>query len=219
MAWTLVQKSSVPGTNSSGASAQPSLGAASAAGSLLVAVVGDTDEAAAVSTASGWQRGVHATQAFAGSADIWFYPDNPGGITSLTFTDGGANLADSWMAEFTTAGVAGAMLEAAGTGTATGTTCPVTADEASTAGDLAICMFGQSAGGGTWTAPSGWSLLGSDAGSAYGNAWSGYLLSAPAGTELVTGAYSLSGQWAGAVALFSASPPAGASGSFMSFFA
>jgi hypothetical protein len=220
MTWTLVQKSSAPGTNSAGSPAVPSLGSASTAGNLLVAVVTDADEADTVTAPSGWLSAVLATQAFAGSAGIWYYPDNPGGITSASFAASGSNIDDTWLAEFTAPGVAAAMLDSAGAGTASAADCTVTATSASAAGDLAVCIFGMTATGNTWSPVAGFTLIGDDSGMSFGTAWAGYLLSAAGGTLAVTGHSNLSGEWAGAVATFSASGvTAVRTGAFAAFFA
>jgi hypothetical protein len=220
MTWTLVQKSSAIGVNTTGASAAPALPGSSASGNLLVAVITDADEASTVSGPSGWTLAIQGASAFAGSAGIWYYQDNPGGISSATFTDSNSNLADSWMAEFTVSGVAAAAPDTVGTGTASGSsTCTATATGASTAGDLAVCIFTETLfGAPTWSTPSGWTLLGDDSGTD-GGAWSGYLLNASAGTLSVTADSGVSSSWAGSVATFSAGgAPVVHAGAFAAFF-
>lgn len=222
MAWSLVQKSAAPAFGGGGGNA-PTLPGASTAGNLLIACVIDTDEASTVSTTSGWDLVIQGTQAFAGSAEIWYYPNNPGGISSATFTDTTGNLGDAWLAEFTISGVAAATADSSGTGTAAGSTsCTATEFGPNAGGDLAIAVFSQLAFGSiTWATPSGWSLIGSDASS--GTAMCAYLLSAPAGTLSVTGsATGSSSQWSASVATFSAAgggSPAVNTSAFMAFFA
>lgn len=205
MVWTLVQKSSAPGTNSSGTSAAPALPGGSTAGNLLIAVVTSLTEPDTISGPSGWVQAVKGQQSSAGTASIWYRANNPGSVSSATFTDSASSLADSWMAEFTISGAAGALLATSGTGsTSSGTTCTATATSSNPAGALAVCIFDQQVfGAGTWTTPSGWTLLDDDSGS-IGFGWAGYQLSAASGTLSVTGQHSLSGAWAGAVATFTA---------------
>lgn len=220
MAWTLVQKSTAPGTNSSGASVAPAIATGSAAGNLLVAMITSVNDPDALSGPSGWAPVVQGVQATGGTANLWCYLDNPGGISSATFTDTASALEDSWMAEFSTSGVSGAGVDSSGTGsTASGNSCTATASSANSAGDLSVCIFQNFVFGGTWSTPSGWTLLGDDVG-ANGFAWSGYQLSAAAGTLSVTGHFSNVGWWAAAVATFSATggAPAVNTGAFFSLF-
>lgn len=220
MAWTLVQESASAG------SGDASVGSASTAGNLLVSCIIDADEASTVTAPSGWVKAVQGAQAFAGSAGIWYYPNNPGGITSVTFSDTTGNLDDGWMAEFTTSGVASAALSTTGTGTqSASSTCPVTAAGANPAGALAISAFTEEGFSLiTFSTPSGWTVIGSDVTSGSGGALAAYELSASAGTLSVTGALGSGspGSWAGALATFSASgggSPAVSSSAFMAFFA
>lgn len=198
MSWSLVQKTASPGTSGAG-----TLPGSSAAGNLLIAVLSGFTDPDTISGPSGWTQAVQGVQASTGIASIWCYRNNPGSISSATFTDSASALQDIWMAEFTTAGAAGASVATSGTGSASAArNCTATASSANASGDLAICMFNEFVFGGTWSTPSGWTVLGSDAG---GNGWSfsGYQLSAAAGTLAVTGAASQSGAWAGAVVTFS----------------
>jgi hypothetical protein len=222
MAWTLVQKSASP-TFGGGGTVEPTLPGASAPGNLLIGCVCDIDEASTVSAPSGWETAAEGMQAFAGSAGIWYYPDNPGGISNATFSDTTSNLGDAWLAEFTISGVAAAALDSSGTGSSgSGTSVPATATGANAGGDLAIAVFGEFVLSTiTWATPSGWTQIGNDASS--GDAMCAYLLSASAGTLSVTGATASgpAGQWAAAVATFKAGggSPAVNAGSFMTFFA
>lgn len=223
MAWSLVQKSPAP-TFGGGASVDPTLPGASAAGNLLIACLVDADEGSVVSAPAGWELAVQGTQAFAGSTEIWYYPDNPGGISDASFTDTSGDLGDAWLAEFTISGVSAAALDSSGTGsTGSATSCAALATSANAAGDLAIAVFSESVFSGiTWGTPSGWTQIGSDTGTE--DAMCAYLLSASAGTLSVTGSTTGSaGQWSAAVATFSATGGGGGgavnAGSFMAFFA
>lgn len=224
MAWSLVQKSGAPGSNSGGASVTPSIPGASTEGNLLIAVMTGVNDPDTLAGQSGWSQVVQGAQATAGTASIWWYAANPGGITSATFTDSAEALEDSWMAEFTTNGLPAPTVDSAGTGSTSGaTSCTATATTANSADDLAVCVFNTFVFGGTYTTPSGWTLLGDDLG-ANGFAWSGYQLSAAAGTLAVTSHFSNSGEWAAAVATFTTSGGGGgggpvvSSGAFFSLF-
>jgi hypothetical protein len=222
MTWSLVQKSAAP-TFGGGSTVDPPLPGASAAGNLLVACIVDADEASTVTGPSGWQMAVQGTQAFAGSTGIWYYPDNPGGISNASFADTSGDLGDAWLAEFTISGVSAVTPDSSGTGsTGSATSCAATATGSSAAGDLAIAVFSESVFASvTWGTPSGWTPIGSDTGPAI--AMCACLLSAPAGALSVTGATTggPSGQWAAAVATFSVGGGGLTvnAGSFMSFFA
>jgi hypothetical protein len=64
------------------------LNAPSTAGNLLVAIVADSDTAdpsPVWGAPEGWQRVTETQQPGDGTAAIFFYPNNPGGISSVTF--------------------------------------------------------------------------------------------------------------------------------------
>ena len=61
---------------------------ASTAGTMLVATVNSDPTATAFTAPAGWVSAVSINQPTAGRVEIWYYPDNPGGITSATFTTG-----------------------------------------------------------------------------------------------------------------------------------
>ncbi len=65
-----------------------SLPAASTAGTLLVATVNSDPTNTAFTAPAGWVSAAGINQATAGRTEIWYYPDNPGGITTVTFTTG-----------------------------------------------------------------------------------------------------------------------------------
>jgi hypothetical protein len=67
-------------------SVTPTLPSASTAGTLLVAVMGNGTNTAAFSAPAGWTQAVTANNACCGRVDIWYYANNPGGITSASFT-------------------------------------------------------------------------------------------------------------------------------------
>lgn len=140
------------------------------------------------------------TAAFGGNVEIWYYPDNPGVISSAEFkispaADGlstGIELARGAMLELDTRGAAvtvdaigGALSEAAAA-----TSLTVTGNASVPAGDFLIAGFaddfeGPSPSGDSWGAPSGFThdrSLHSDSLSL----WIGHNASAAAGTPSVT---------------------------------
>src|SRR5581483_1700712 len=64
----------------------PTLPGASTAGNLLVATVNSNPSNINFTAPAGWVRAVAVNQATAGRVEIWYYPNNPGGISSVTFT-------------------------------------------------------------------------------------------------------------------------------------
>jgi hypothetical protein len=64
----------------------PTLPAASQAGTLLVVVVRSDATANRFTAPAGWVVADFASAAATPRSEIWYYPNNPGGITSATFT-------------------------------------------------------------------------------------------------------------------------------------
>ncbi len=67
-------------------SVTPTLPAASTAGTLLVAVLTNKTNTVAFTGPTGWTQAVTGNNACCGRIDIWYYANNPGGITSAAFT-------------------------------------------------------------------------------------------------------------------------------------
>lgn len=206
MAWTLVQKSSATGS-AAGNNVTPALPGASTAGNLLVAFISDQGSTDTLSGPAGWVNILREFRATGPGVSVWAYLANPGAITSATFSDTAGNLADSYLGEFTTAGVSGAFTNKTGVAISgsTATTLAVSTSGSVTAGDLGVCFFGEAQSSVTWTTPSGWTLLESNNGGLSGVApFIGYLPSATAGTLSVTGTSNISGFFAGSVVTFTA---------------
>jgi hypothetical protein len=72
-------------TSTSG-SVTPTLSSASTAGTLLVAVLTNKTNSVAFTGPTGWTQAITGNSACCGRVDIWYYVNNPGGITSATFT-------------------------------------------------------------------------------------------------------------------------------------
>lgn len=66
----------------------PTLPSASTAGTLLVAVLsnGKTSGAAAFSAPANWVKATSTFQSCCGEVEVWYYANNPGGVSSATFT-------------------------------------------------------------------------------------------------------------------------------------
>jgi hypothetical protein len=72
-------------TSTSG-SVTPTLPSASTAGTLLVAVLTNKTNSVAFTGPAGWTQAITGNNACCGRIDIWYYANNPGGITSAAFT-------------------------------------------------------------------------------------------------------------------------------------
>ncbi|HEX2680193.1 MAG TPA: pilus assembly protein TadG-related protein, partial [Candidatus Dormibacteraeota bacterium] len=70
----------------------PTLPAASTAGTLLVATLMAQDGLNTITPPAGWILAANAQQAGEGWNQIWYYPTNPGGITTATWTVVPANI-------------------------------------------------------------------------------------------------------------------------------
>jgi hypothetical protein len=71
----------------------PTLSSASTAGTLLVAVLTNKTAGNAFSAPTGWTSAITGNNACCGRVQIWYYANNPGGITSAPFTSGGGTVA------------------------------------------------------------------------------------------------------------------------------
>ena len=70
----------------------PTLPAASLPGTLLVADVRSVGTPNRFTAPAGWVAATFVNQASGGRSEIWYYPNNPGGISSATFTITPANI-------------------------------------------------------------------------------------------------------------------------------
>jgi hypothetical protein len=70
----------------------PTLPAASQAGTLLVADVRSVGTPNRFTAPAGWVAATFVNQASGGRSELWYYPNNPGGISSATFTITPANI-------------------------------------------------------------------------------------------------------------------------------
>ena len=152
---------------STAASVTPTLASASTAGTLLVALLANrnTPASAPFTGPAGW---VNATGVFlsgTGRVEIWYYPNNPGAISSATFTAStGANTVVAELSEWKAAAFA-TPVDVTGTMTAASSTTATVSTSASAAvsGDIAFTMFATSTLAiATFTAGAGWSHVFTD---------------------------------------------------------
>jgi hypothetical protein len=190
-------------TSTSG-SIVPTLAAASTAGTLLVAQLGNRNTAASApfSAPAGWTKATGVFSSGTGDIEIWYYPNNPGAITSATFTAASgtntmiAELSEWKAAAFTTP------VDATGTMTAaSATTATVSTSSATTiAGDLAFTAFTSSTLPiTTFTVGTGWAHVFTDGTRGYvGDDKNG--LATGVATETETASSTTS--WAGVIVAF-----------------
>jgi hypothetical protein len=212
-AWSLVQQSTAQTGNSTN-----TLPAPSTAGNLLVAVAG-----CAVNTAitgpSGWIQGPVAVNGITNQVSLWYYPDNPGGLSSFTF-GGGSGTNSVTVGEFTRAGVAAVTTTSdTGTGTAGAVTAvTVTTGGTTQPGDLVITGSFEHLSGAqaiTWTDPTGFTeFAGLRISSLQNHCYAAFSLAAPTGgvqsvTVTSSVASTLAAGWTGVVATFGQPPATG----------
>jgi len=144
------------------ATVAPALPAASTAGTLVVATLA-TQKNTAFTAPSGWTQAVNKGQTNAEAA-IWYYPNNPGGITSASFTSSGATSTAGQLSEWS--GVAtGSPLDKFGSASAILATSvtPATSQATTVAGELAVTSTAEYialASTATYTPGTGWTNLG-----------------------------------------------------------
>jgi hypothetical protein len=183
------------------------LPAASTAGTLLVATLAGQNNATFTGPGAPWVFAARVGRTN-DRAEVWYYPNNPGGITSAgTFTNGGTSFTAGQVSEWS--GVAtSSPLDPIGTSTAaSGTSLAVTTSAATTlAGDLVVTSFSEALGTAataTFTPGTSWTNLGNTGASSI--RWhyaADYRLGMAAGTVSETQTSNRSGTWAGAIAAF-----------------
>src|SRR6266480_3012018 len=186
------------------------LPAASQAGTLLVATVSAETTPNKFSAPAGWISAAQANQVGEGRSEIWYYPNNPGGINSVTFTmnpatvHGNAQISE-WL------GVAAASpLDQSGASTVavpTTTTVIATAGALTQTGELVITVDGfQNLPLQTFSRGPGWTGVVTDVTNGYS---SEYRLDLPTGIASETLTAGVASLWASAIATFK---PAGGGG-------
>jgi hypothetical protein len=189
-----------------GATVAPTLSTASTAGTLLVATVA-SQRNGTFNGPSGWVKAIRIGQTNA-DAEIWYYANNPGGITSASFTNSSATSTGGQLSEWS--GVAtSSPLDKTGTTTVTVVATSVTtATSAATtvAGELAVTSAAQYIAvpsTATFTPGSGWTNLGNSGTTSSSYQYTAdYRTGVAAGTVSETITSSSLGAWSAVVATF-----------------
>ena len=207
-----VQKS--PATYNGGGTLTITLPSASQSGSLLVATVG-AEGSTTLTAPAGWVRAAQNTASGSDTNEIWYYPNNPGGITSVTFGSGGTSMTggtSEWR------GVAAASpLDRTGTNAVgnSSTLTVATSAATTTSGQLAVTSFAHktsSAQPVSFTPGSGWTNIGnSGARSLKVHGTADYKTGLAAGTISEQQTVSISGGMTGVIATFKAATCSGGS--------
>ena len=202
---TIAKVQAGPLANSSTGSLALTVPANSTAGNLLVASLVYTSTTPSFSGPAGWTRGPHVASA-SGETEIWYDPNNAGGIASATFTFTSGPIAGGQLSEWS--GVATTSpLDQSATATATSSTS-VTVTTAATAasGELGVTSFEEALSSSstvTFTPGTGWTNLVSTAGTNFTAQFtSDSKLGLAAGTVSEKETSSQSGTCAGVAATF-----------------
>ncbi len=183
----------------------PTLPAVSLAGTLLVAVIHSESTPTKFAAPAGWVSADQANQAVAGRTEIWYYPNNPGGISSATFTINPANInAAAQLTEWLNVATA-SPLDVTGSSTigANSLTSTVSTSGATSAANelvLTATSFGQQAGQAIVPGV-GWSTLTSNTATGLE---SDVRLDLPAAVASETVASTIATTWSQAIASFKA---------------
>ena len=175
----------------------------SAAGTLLVATL-TADESPNKSTppSASWVVATQADQAGAGRSEIWFYPNNPGGLQTFKFAlNPATNFGEVQITEWS--GVLAAPLDQTGSTTvpvASTTSVNATAGATTTANELVITDEAYTiAAGQAFTPAATYTTLVNDATNGYS---SEYRLNAAVGVQSETLTASVAAKWANTIATF-----------------
>jgi hypothetical protein len=181
----------------------PTLPVASTAGTLLVAVIRSGPSGTAFTAPAGWVRANSVNRGSASRSEIWYYPNNPGGISSAAF--GVPNGAIAQMTEWRNA-LAVAPLDRTGTLSANTTATATLSTSAATtvANDLVITLFSpEIQSPQTYTAGAGWNPLVKDMPNGFA---SEYRLDLPAAVASETVTVTRATRWSGVIAAFKPGP-------------
>ena len=184
--------------------------AASQAGTLLVATVSAETTPNKFAATAGWVSASEANQAGEGRSEIWYYPNNPGGINSVTLTMNPATVnGNAQLSEWTGVAVASPLDQSGSQAVAvpTTTTTVSTGGALTQTGELVITIDGfQNLPGQTFSRPAGWTGAVTDIANGYS---SEYRLDLPTGVASETLTAGVASLWANAIATFK---PAGGGG-------
>ncbi len=114
-------------------------------GDLLVAEI-DTGADTSVTAPAGWVEATSAYEPSDGTAQIWYYPDNPGGISSATFSLSASDVVIAELTEWSGVAIA-APLDGIGTATSGGATSLTLTAAAGDPNELAISNLTGGTGG------------------------------------------------------------------------
>lgn len=184
----------VSGTDVS--SIAPTLSTPSTSGDLLVALI-DTSANTTVTAPSGWSKAKSVYKSGAGSSQIWYETNNPGGVSSATFSLSQADSVVAQLSEWSGVELV-SPLDGSGSATAgSGASLTVSATAADP-NELAITNFTTGTAT-TFTPESGWTDLLS---AASDNHSGDYQIGVGSGTVSETEGANTSTSWAGAIATF-----------------
>lgn len=192
----------------------PTLPAASQAGTLLVATINCPTTPNRFQAPAAWVQATEVNIAGAGRTEIWYYANNPGGISNATFTINPANInCDAQMTEWSGAATV-APLDQTGTASSAGApSLTVSTTGGMTQGaELVITGdgFNKAVPGQTFGRGAGWNALTTDTANGFASEYRLDLPAGPAG-ETVTGNPATA--WSLAMATFK--PAAGAAGAVL----
>jgi hypothetical protein len=186
------------------------LPAPSAAGTLLVATISSEASPNKLTAPAGWVSAIDANQVGAGRSEIWYYPNNPGGISSATFALNPATIfGNAQISEWNGVATASPLDQTGASAVAVPTTSTVisTVGALTQTGELVITIDGfQGLPGQSFTRGAGWTGIVTDLSNGYGSEYRLDLPTGVASETLNTGVASL---WANGIAAFK---PAGAGG-------
>ena len=158
-------------------------------GNLLVATVMDINGGCSATTFSapaGWTRAATVCRGSTGPIQIWYRANAPSGITGVTFTTGNAGANSVLQLTEWSGAATSAVLDLIGTNSsASSSTTPTvtTSGNVTSSGELAVSLFQTSGGLTSLTPGSGWTALGTSAGTGY---ISDYRIGPPTGSTLTS---------------------------------
>ena len=191
-----------PETGPTTNSVTPTLTAVSATGTLLVAMISAGPSTVKSTPPAGWVFANGVDTNSEALSEIWYYPNNPGGINSATFTLAPGNSAVGQMTEWSGA-LAGLPLDQTGTLAQNGNISSITVSTSGAmtqANELVITniSYGPDAAA-TYTGGAGYSSLAKDPAKGYS---SDVRTNLPAGIASETATLSDKDKWAAVIATF-----------------
>lgn len=169
----------------------PTLPAVSMAGTLLVATVNCLTTPNRFAPPANWVQAIEMNLAGAGRTEIWYYPSNPGGISSATFTINPANInCDAQMTEWSGVAAASPLDQTGTASSASAASLTVsTAGALAQNGELVITAdgFNKGVAGQTFAPGAGWNALTSDAANGFASQYRVDLSAGVVASETVTG--------------------------------